>query len=81
MDLLYGIIFKNFKRSVLFRYAAGMLKAKDREDAEVKDLVDAAAQGIFTAAEESGAECIEDWEVDELLQWTDGLNFTRSEEI
>ncbi|XP_057317624.1 protein MFI-like [Hydractinia symbiolongicarpus] len=57
-------------------YAAGMLKAKDREDTEVKDLVDAAAQGIFTAAEESGAECIEDWEVDELLQWTDGLNFT-----
>lgn len=61
-------------------YAVGMLQANDTEDEEVRELVDTAARGVFSTVQENGISTIEDWEVDELIQWTQGLNFERYHE-
>ena len=55
-----------------------MLQTKGKQAQEVKELVDTAAIGVFQSVEQHGVEAVEDWEVDELLQWTNGLNFDRS---
>ena len=57
-----------------FRYREGMLQAKT-EDSETKSLVEGAAAGMVAAIESQGSEVVEEWEVDELLEWTSGLNF------
>eukprot|EP00111_Clytia_hemisphaerica_P002256 TCONS_00006322-protein len=56
-------------------YKAGILQTKGKQVQEVKELVDTAAMGVFQSVEQHGIEAVEDWEVDELLQWTNGLNF------
>lgn len=56
-------------------YQSGMLNTSSDKDSNVNDLVEAAAKGIFMIADEAGPENVEDWEVDELLEWTSGLNF------
>ena len=52
------------------------MKAKE-EDSNIKALVESAAQGVLDAAPKTdhGHGLVEEWEVDELLQWTNGLNF------
>lgn len=57
-------------------YRDGALKAKE-EDSNIKALVESAAQGVLDAAPKTdhGHGLVEEWEVDELLQWTNGLNF------
>eukprot|EP00795_Rhopilema_esculentum_P017516 gene17516-9139_t len=44
-------------------------------DSNVKSLVESTAKGIIHASEGGFDLSIEDWEVDELLEWTNGLNF------
>ncbi|XP_071801536.1 uncharacterized protein [Asterias amurensis] len=55
-------------------YQEGMLQAKTG-DSDTKSLVEGAAAGMVAAIESQGSEIVEEWEVDELLEWTSGLNF------
>lgn len=51
-----------------------MLKAKS-DDPETVNLIEGAAAGMVATVEKMGPDALEDWEVDELLEWTNGLNF------
>lgn len=55
-------------------YKEGMLKAK-AEDRETVQLIEGAAAGMVATVEAQGPDALEDWEVDELLDWTTSLNF------
>ena len=54
-----------------------MLKSKEDNDESVTDLVATATKGLMMTVDDDGPEAVEEWEVDELLQWTEGLNFDR----
>lgn len=56
-------------------YKEGMLKARLGEDEETDHMVKSVAAGMMTITETQGHDAVEDWEVDELLEWTNGLNF------
>lgn len=58
-----------------FRYKEGMLKARQGEDMETEQVVQSVAEGMLTITHTRGHDAVEDWEVDELLEWTNGLNF------
>ena len=51
-----------------------MLKAKV-DDSETVKLIEGAAAGMVATIERHGQEAVQDWEVDELLEWTTSLNF------
>lgn len=51
-----------------------MLKAKS-DDLETINLIEGAAAGMVATVEKMGPDALEDWEVDELLDWTTSLNF------
>lgn len=51
-----------------------MLKAKS-DDKETIQLIEGAAAGMVATVENYGFDALEDWEVDELLDWTTSLNF------
>ena len=70
MELLNTIFYLLFHR-----YREGMLKAKKDHNANITNLVEKAAQGLVLATEQRGTDAVEEWEVDELLEWTNGLNF------
>jgi len=55
-------------------YSEGMLKAK-AGDPETKIIVEEAAKNLISTLESEGMNSIEDWEVNELLEWTNTLNF------
>lgn len=55
-------------------YKDGMLKAKS-DDRETIQLIEGAAAGMVATVENYGSDALEDWEVDELLDWTTSLNF------
>ncbi|XP_005100041.1 protein MFI [Aplysia californica] len=55
-------------------YKEGMLRAK-ADDRETIQLIEGAAAGMVATVEAAGPEALEDWEVDELLDWTTSLNF------
>ncbi|XP_071764343.1 protein MFI [Centroberyx gerrardi] len=55
-------------------YKQGRLQARP-EQPDVATLVENSAQGMMHAVEEQGDEEVMEWEVDELLAWTNGLNF------
>ncbi|GFN93734.1 chromosome 11 open reading frame 65 [Plakobranchus ocellatus] len=55
-------------------YKEGMLKAK-ANDRETVQLIEGAAAGMVATVEALGPDALEDWEVDELLDWTTSLNF------
>ncbi|KAL3883320.1 hypothetical protein ACJMK2_029595 [Sinanodonta woodiana] len=55
-------------------YKQGMLKAKS-DDKETIALIEGAAAGMVVTVENFGPDALEDWEVDELLEWTTSLNF------
>ncbi|KAL5011017.1 hypothetical protein ScPMuIL_013322 [Solemya velum] len=55
-------------------YKEGMLKARADDDETVK-LIEGAAAGMVATVDMMGPEALEDWEVDELLDWTTSLNF------
>lgn len=52
-----------------------MLQAKGTNDPQTQNIIKTVAQGMVNAADSRGHEAVEDWEVDELLEWTNGLNF------
>jgi len=37
--------------------------------------VQSVAEGMLAITDTRGQDAVEDWEVDELLEWTNGLNF------
>ncbi len=51
-----------------------MLKAKV-DDQETVQLIEGAAAGMVATINKHGPEAVQDWEVDELLDWTTSLNF------
>lgn len=51
-----------------------MLKAKS-DDPETVNQIEGAAAGMVATVEKMGPDALEDWEVDELLDWTTSLNF------
>ena len=53
----------------------GMLKARHGGDAETEKVVQSVAEGMLAITDTRGQDAVEDWEVDELLEWTNGLNF------
>ncbi|XP_053312059.1 protein MFI [Spea bombifrons] len=55
-------------------YYQGSLHAQTA-DPDTASLVQQATQGILNSVEENGSEAVMDWEVDELLRWTNALNF------
>uniref|UniRef100_A0A8C3RP41 Uncharacterized protein n=1 Tax=Chelydra serpentina TaxID=8475 RepID=A0A8C3RP41_CHESE len=55
-------------------YYAGSLRVKT-EDPTTTILIQRSAEGIVNAVEKGGADNVMEWEVDELLQWTNALNF------
>jgi hypothetical protein len=56
------------------RYKNGLLKAKGNTT-ETKRIVEEATINLMKAYEQDGANSIEEWEVDELIEWTNGLNY------
>jgi len=55
-------------------YREGRLITKTRDE-KANMLVKKATEGIIRTYNKQGCDCIEDWEVDELLKWTNCLNF------
>ncbi|XP_064618017.1 protein MFI-like [Liolophura sinensis] len=55
-------------------YKDGLLKAKS-EDKETIRLIEGAAAGMVATVDREGFDALEEWEVDELLDWTTSLNF------
>lgn len=51
-----------------------MLHAKS-EDPETIELIEGAAAGMIATVDTQGPDSVQDWEVDELLDWTTSLNF------
>ena len=51
-----------------------MLNAKVADEETVR-LIEGAAAGMVATIERQGEEAVQDWEVDELLEWTTSLNF------
>ncbi len=58
----------------LRRYREGALKAKE-QNTNVTSLVESAAVGLASSSQSRFHDSVEEWEVDELLEWTNGLNF------
>lgn len=56
------------------RYKNGMLKSRT-DDPEMKQLVEDAATGFVATVDRMGPQAVQDWEIDELLDWTVSLNF------
>ena len=44
-------------------------------DPKTEQVVQSVAEGMLTITDTRGQDAVEDWEVDELLEWTNGLNF------
>lgn len=55
-------------------YKEGMLQAKPCDD-DTRQLIDGAAAGMLATLEHEGDDAVQEWEVDELLNWTTSLNF------
>ena len=51
-----------------------MLISKD-EDKETAAIIDETAKNIIAAYDVNNLSSVADWEVDQLLEWTSGLNF------
>ena len=45
------------------------------EDPETVGLINGAAAGMLATVDVLGVDAVHNWEVDELLDWTTGLNF------
>ena len=56
------------------RYRDGMLQAKT-DDTETVALIDGATIGMVSAINQHGPDAVQEWEVDELLEWTTSLNY------
>lgn len=78
-----SIFFNASKWSNLnFRYKAGMLQTEsggqnddDENEKEMSRLINETTSSILRIYSEFGPQAVEDWEVNELLEWTHGLNY------
>ena len=59
------------------RYRDGALKSREenRKTLIEKDLIESTTKEMDSAAKAGFESAIEEWEVDELLNWTNALNF------
>lgn len=55
-------------------YKEGLLRAKTG-DVETNMIIEEAAKSLIDTLDKDGLHTIEDWEVNELLEWTNALNF------
>ncbi|KAM5245973.1 protein MFI [Ctenodactylus gundi] len=55
-------------------YYTGSLEAKSSHS-ETVELIQRATQGLIKAVEDGGIDLVMEWEVDEVLSWTNALNF------
>jgi phenylalanyl-tRNA synthetase alpha subunit len=55
-------------------YKNGMLKAKG-DDPEANAIIEQTTKELLDAFDQIGMENVDNWEVDELLNWTNALNF------
>ncbi len=51
-----------------------MLKSKN-DDAETNSIIEETAKNILTQFEKENINEVEDWEIDQLLDWTNTLSF------
>lgn len=58
----------------LFRYYLGNLEAKSTHH-ETLSLIHKATKGLIRCIEDGGVDSVMEWEVDEVLNWTNTLNF------
>jgi hypothetical protein len=59
-------------------YKNGMLQTKDFDANTTNELVEEATRQFFASLDNASVEtynAVDDWEVDELLEWTNGLNY------
>ena len=59
----------------LFRYRRGVLQSRPGADAALRQSVDSAARWMNMTVRACDTDVVEDWEVDELLHWSTGLDF------
>lgn len=57
-------------------YHEGLLQART-DDPDTAVLVKRATEGMIAAVDQNGAHSVLEWEVDELLEWTNSLNFEK----
>ena len=57
-----------------FRYMKGFLKPSGDDD-ETNQMIEKATKNFLQAYNRNGIENIADWEVDELVNWTNTLNY------
>jgi len=55
-------------------YRNGMLRSKNN-DPESNMMVNEAAKNLLDTIEAESINCVEDWEVDQLLDWTNTLSY------
>ena len=60
------------------RYRDGALKAKQGLSEATSSAVDLAARELVSLTESYGAGPVDEGDIDELLQWTNGLNYDKS---
>ncbi len=58
------------------RYREGALKINE-DDSNIKSLIESATKGVTDSSQTQLHESVDEWEVDELLEWTNGLNFEK----
>ena len=54
-----------------------MLWTKQGTEPTIERAIENTVKGIVDITDKLGHSAVEDWEVDELLEWTNGLNFDR----
>ena len=52
-----------------------MLKCKG-DDPESNSIIEETAKNLINAYDQNNVNSVEDWEVDQLLDWTNALSFT-----
>lgn len=58
-------------------YRDGMLWTKQGTEPTIERAIENTVKGIVDITDKLGHSAVEEWEVDELLEWTNGLNFDR----
>ena len=74
MNIHKGIITNTSPFVLCYRYQEGMLHSKIG-DPGTTSLIEGATAGLVAAVEKDGLDAVDDTDVDELLDWTNALNF------
>ncbi len=73
--LMVHPLIKSISPSIPHRYKEGMLLTKHGTETPVAKDIEDSLKGIVQETDKKGYEAVDEWEVDELLEWTNGLNF------